>query len=132
MGPLIPLFWTSGDIHLGWQPYSCLAKVYVLLCMLCMCLRFTSGATPADLLVASLAAEPFFFHVPASKLWRGSKPGSCHGSQCDFNSSKHEESYVQNDKSAHSLNEKFEVACQTTQRSEIYKNFLPASRPWKL
>ena len=35
VGPLIPLFWTSGDVSSGFQsqsgqPYSCLAEVYVL------------------------------------------------------------------------------------------------------
>ena len=35
MGPLIPLFWTSGDVSSGFQsqsgqPYSCLVEAYVL------------------------------------------------------------------------------------------------------
>ena len=35
MGPLIRLFWTSGDVSSGFQsqsgqPYSCLAEAYVL------------------------------------------------------------------------------------------------------
>ena len=46
MGPLILLFWTSGDFSSGFQsqsgqPYLCLME------------------TPADLLVASMAAELF-------------------------------------------------------------------------
>ena len=57
MGPLIPLFWISGDVSSrvqshSWQPYSHLAEVY---------LRFTSGATPADLLAVSMAAEPISY-----------------------------------------------------------------------
>ena len=56
MGPLIPLFWTSGDISSGFQrqigqPYSHLTEAFTY------CLRFTSDATPADLLEASMAAE---------------------------------------------------------------------------
>ena len=55
----MPLFWTSGDISSGFQsqsghPYSHLVEVYI-------CVthspRFTSGAIPAKLLVASMAAE---------------------------------------------------------------------------
>ena len=35
LGPLIPLFWTSGDVSSGFQsqsgqPYSCLAEAYML------------------------------------------------------------------------------------------------------
>ena len=59
MGPLIPLFRTSGDIssmfqNQSGQPYLHLGRG------LCVThsLRLTSGVTPADLLVASMAAEP--------------------------------------------------------------------------
>ena len=67
MGPLIPLFWTSGDVssvfqnHSG-QPYSYLAEVYVLHIPLDSPL-----VTPADLLA--------IFHIPVSKHWWGWKPG---------------------------------------------------------
>ena len=49
VGSLIPLFCTSGDVFSGFQiesgqPYSYLAEV----CVTCS-LRFTSGATPANL-----------------------------------------------------------------------------------
>ena len=59
MGPLVPLFWTSGDVYsglskTGWIPY------------LCACsptrdgfLRFISGVAPAELLMPSIVAEPF-------------------------------------------------------------------------
>ena len=35
VGPLIPLFWIFGDVSFAfqsqsWQPYSCLAEVYML------------------------------------------------------------------------------------------------------
>ena len=57
--PLIPLFWTSGDISPEFQnqsrsPPSCIGI-----------LRFTSGATPAHLLAASMAVEP----VTSTYLW---------------------------------------------------------------
>ena len=59
MGPLVPLFWMFGDIcpgfqSLGGSPYfnaSSAAHRGIL--------RFTSGATPADLLVASMVDELF-------------------------------------------------------------------------
>ena len=51
MEPLILRFWTSVDVSYGFpsrngQPYSYLVEVYML---------FTSGVTPADLLMASMA-----------------------------------------------------------------------------
>ena len=71
---MIPLFWTSGDISSG-QPYLHLAEV----CVTCSP-RFTSGAIPADLLVASMVAKPFFstYLGEAQNLdW------SCCRSQCE-------------------------------------------------
>ena len=57
MGPLIPLFWTSGYVSSGFQsqsglPYLCLVEVCVT-----HYLRFTSGARSANLLMACMAAE---------------------------------------------------------------------------
>ena len=43
-------------------------------CVTCS-LRFTSGVTPAELLVASVAAELDLFHLPASRHGWGSRPG---------------------------------------------------------
>ena len=54
VGPLIPLFWIKKS---GWIPLLMCNRI----------LRFTSGSTPADLLVASLAAV--FIHVLANKHW---------------------------------------------------------------
>ena len=61
VGPLITLFWTALVMSaLGFK-----AREDSLTCMLCLStvcngfLRFTSGVTLADLLVASMAAEPF-------------------------------------------------------------------------
>ena len=51
VGPLIPLFWTSGDVCPGFQSQS-----GSLACFLaCVILRFTSGMTPAKV---SMAADP--------------------------------------------------------------------------
>ena len=61
MGPLIPLFWTSGDVSSGFQSQSgfCLIRTWQRrTSSITRSLRFTSGATPADLLAASMAAEP--------------------------------------------------------------------------
>ena len=59
VGPLIPLFQTSGDVSLSfkskWAALFTVGRgVYVT-----QSPRFTSGATPADLLAASMATEPF-------------------------------------------------------------------------
>ena len=40
------------------------------MCYITHSLRFTSGATPADLLAASMAAEPPLPHILKSKLGR--------------------------------------------------------------
>ena len=65
MGPQIPLFWTSGNVSSGFQSQS--AALFALGGGICIThsLGFTSGATPADLLAASIAAKPSF---PAT-LW---------------------------------------------------------------
>ena len=52
-GPLIPLFWTSGDICPGLK-----VRVDPFLVWNGF-LSFISGVTPADLLMASMAVEPF-------------------------------------------------------------------------
>ena len=55
--PLIPLFWTSGDVCSGFQ-----CQDGSLACFLaCVILRFTSGVTPADCIEVSMAAEPFWY-----------------------------------------------------------------------
>ena len=59
MGPLIPLFWTSSDVSSGFQsqsgqPYSHLTEAYYVCPR-----RLTSGAIPADLLMASMAVSCF-------------------------------------------------------------------------
>ena len=62
VGPLIPLFWTSGYICPGFQSQagSCLHAFLPALL-----LRFTSGATPADLLMAS--RQPVVFPTCISR-----------------------------------------------------------------
>ena len=71
-----PLFWTSGDVCRGFQSQG---GVTCTLSCLRAILRFISGATPADLLVASMVA----CHVPymlgfgfAEVGCRGSNGGS--------------------------------------------------------
>ena len=55
VGPLIPLFWISGDFCPGFQ-----SQGGSLACFLtCVILRFTSGVTPADCIEGNMAAEPF-------------------------------------------------------------------------
>ena len=54
VGPLIPLFWTSGDVCPGFQSQS---GVACTLSCLCTILRFTSGTTPAGLLAAGIVAH---------------------------------------------------------------------------
>ena len=52
MGPLIPRFWTSGDVPSGFQQQSGPPRLHVLSPMRNGFLRFTSGATSADLMMA--------------------------------------------------------------------------------
>ena len=56
VGPLISLFWTSGDNCGGFQ-----SQGGSLACFLgcALYLRFTSGVTPADCIEVSMAAESF-------------------------------------------------------------------------
>ena len=44
MGPLIPLFWTSGDLYPGFQSQGGSLAGFLTWVIL----RFTSGATPTD------------------------------------------------------------------------------------
>ena len=57
--PLIPLFWTSGDVSSGVQSQRAFKALFTLGGGICdiHSLRFTSGVTPADLLVARMAAS---------------------------------------------------------------------------
>ena len=53
MGPLIALFWTSGDVYPQLQ-----SQGGSLACFLaCVIRRFTSSATPADCIEVSMTAE---------------------------------------------------------------------------
>ena len=65
MGPLIPLFWTSGKVLCFWLHLLCIGFSH-LQALSSACnrfFRFTSGTILADLLVASMAAEPFHPHT---------------------------------------------------------------------
>ena len=67
VGSLIPLFWTSGDVWLGFQNQSRYPHLHVSFPAHDRFLRFTSGATPSNLLASSIAADPFlisyFLHL---------------------------------------------------------------------
>ena len=56
VGPLIPLFWTSGDICTGFHKPMWMTCLHVSLPAYSGFLRFTSGVRPADLFTASIAA----------------------------------------------------------------------------
>ena len=49
MGPLIPLFWTSGDVSPGFQSQGGYPRLHALSPACNEFPRFTSGAIPADL-----------------------------------------------------------------------------------
>ena len=74
--PLIPLFWTFGDIS-SWfqstsgQPYSCLTEAYVLHVLRDSPLVW--HLLPLDIQHGSVAD---LFDIPASRHWWDSKPGS--------------------------------------------------------
>ena len=59
MGTLIPLFWTSDDVRPRFQSQGGSPPLPASLPVCNRILRFTSGATPADLLMVRMAAEPF-------------------------------------------------------------------------
>ena len=59
VGSLVPTFWTSGDAGPGFQSQGRFPRLHASSPACNGFLRFTSGATPADL----LAAEPFFINV---------------------------------------------------------------------
>ena len=59
MGPLIPLFWTSGDVYPGFQSQGGFPRLPVSSPAHNGFLRFTSGVTLADCIEVSMAAEPF-------------------------------------------------------------------------
>ena len=61
MGQLMPLFWTSGDVSFGFQSQSGFCLIHTWrrdTSNVTHSLRFASGATLADLLAATMAAEP--------------------------------------------------------------------------
>ena len=59
VGPLIPCFWTSGDISPWFQSHCGSPHLHAFSTACNGLLRFASVATPADLLMASMTAEPF-------------------------------------------------------------------------
>ena len=68
MAPLIPLFWTSGDVSTGFQSQSGQPYLHLVEARVTHTQSFTFGVTPAD--------RAGLFHVHASRHWWGSKLGS--------------------------------------------------------
>ena len=58
VGPLINLLWTSGDVFPGFQSQGGSPNLCASSPVCNRILRFTFGATPADILAASMAADP--------------------------------------------------------------------------
>ena len=63
MRPLILLFWTSGDVCPRFQRQGGFPCLHATLLVCNTFLRFHCGVTPADLLVASMAAKPFHLYT---------------------------------------------------------------------
>ena len=80
MGPLIPLFWTSGDVCPGFQSQGGSPACFLTWVIL----RFTSGATPTDCIGISMVAEPFQSTYFQTCPCRGSNPWPSvpHAAQC--------------------------------------------------
>ena len=58
VGPLIPFFWTFGNVCPGFQSQGGSLFVCFLTCVI---LRFTSGSTPADCIEVSMAISNFHY-----------------------------------------------------------------------
>ena len=65
-GPLIPLFWTSGDVCPGFFKARVDSLARFLACALF--LRFTSGATPANILTASMVTHNIPYMVSLAEV----------------------------------------------------------------
>ena len=70
LGPLIPLFWTSGNVCPGFQTQGGSSHLHASSPVCNRILRFTSVATPADLLVASMAVK-LFLHISTIRCKNG-------------------------------------------------------------
>ena len=55
-GATEPLFWTSGDVCSGFQSQGGSLFAYFLASVI---LRFTSGVSPTDFLMANMTVKPF-------------------------------------------------------------------------
>ena len=80
VGPLIPLFWTSGDIYHGWHK----DRVDPLLAyfLTCSILRFTSVMTLADCIEVHMATKSFWsmylqIMCPQALLWIWTHDRAC-------------------------------------------------------
>ena len=77
VGRLTPLLWTSGDVYPGFQSQGGSPHLRASSPVCNRFLRFTSGATPADHLVTSMAPQPFDPHTCTRvRHWWDLNPGS--------------------------------------------------------
>ena len=78
LGPLVPLFWISGDVSPGFQSQSgfCLIRYFCGGECNVHSPRFTSGATPADLLTPSMVISHFPTCISRGRSWLGIKRAS--------------------------------------------------------
>ena len=67
-GPLILLLWISGDVSVGFKSQSGSPRLCASLCACNGFLRFTCVVTLADLLMVSMATEPFSIHILATSI----------------------------------------------------------------
>ena len=72
VGPLIPLFWTSGDICHGFQSQDRSPCLHASSLACTGIIRFTSSVTSVDLLATSMVAEPFqstYMNTRIAEAW---------------------------------------------------------------
>ena len=65
MGPLISLFWTSGDV---WSWFQSQGGSLFACFLTCVTLRFTSGVTSADCTEVSMAAKQALVEIKCCEL----------------------------------------------------------------
>ena len=79
LGPLVPMFWISGNVSSGFQIQSgfCLNRIFLPRWMnyyyyyYYYSLRSTSGATPANYMTASIIADHFPTYISRGGSWLG-------------------------------------------------------------
>ena len=81
VGLMVPLFWTTGHVCSGFQNQGGSSHLHTSSPACNRILRFTSGVTPADLLLASMAVQPFSsMYLQTSICW--AHKGVCRACNC--------------------------------------------------